>query len=93
MENYVRDNEQSLTQFSSVTYRVPHTVSMQFFTLFLAQLHTHTSHIVSGKRNVRNYEKLSGEMHAELCNRPSQGFVWRSVRNFEGICMKVWEIV
>lgn len=36
MENYVRDSAQSLTQFFSVTYRVPHTVSVQFFTLFLA---------------------------------------------------------
>lgn len=89
MENYVRDSAQSLTQFFSVTYRVPHTVSVQFFTLFLAQLYTHTSHIVSGKRNVRNCEKLSEEMHAELCNGLCQGFVWKSVRSFEGICVKV----
>lgn len=42
METYVRDSAQSLTQ---VSYRVPHTVSVQFFTLFLAQLYTHASYL------------------------------------------------
>lgn len=29
-------------------------------------------------------------MHAELCKRLCQRFVWRSVRNFEGLCVKVY---